>query len=117
MISPPSPSGLMPPRTGNWVVGLALLWWDLCREAQPGSLSPERVLPRFHAWQIVRRSDESVDDQIQHLMDRLEPVRAELVALCSNDEVSPMRRPLIRRGVGLDRWDGICRYRCWTSWY
>ncbi|MFX0578163.1 DUF4279 domain-containing protein [Nocardia nepalensis] len=53
-----------------------------------GSRSPERVLPRFHAWQIVRRSDESVDDQIRHLVDRLESVRAALVSLCSDDEVS-----------------------------
>ncbi|MEV0027880.1 DUF4279 domain-containing protein [Nocardia sp. NPDC050793] len=55
-----------------------------------GSRSPERVLPRFHAWKIVRRSNDSVGDQVQHLVDRLEPVRAELVALCSDDEVSPV---------------------------
>ncbi|WP_433685791.1 DUF4279 domain-containing protein [Nocardia sp. CA-119907] len=55
-----------------------------------GSRSPERVLPRFHAWQILRRSDESVDDQIQYLVDRLETVRAVLVSLCSDDEVSPV---------------------------
>ncbi|WP_062982922.1 DUF4279 domain-containing protein [Nocardia anaemiae] len=55
-----------------------------------GSRSPDRVLPRFHAWQIVCRSDESVDDQLHHLMDRLEPIRAELVSLCADDDVSPV---------------------------
>ncbi|WP_084510604.1 DUF4279 domain-containing protein [Nocardia lijiangensis] len=55
-----------------------------------GSRSPERVLPRFHAWKILRRSDESVDDQIQHLVNRLEPVRGALVSLCADDNVSPV---------------------------
>ncbi|MFI5782624.1 DUF4279 domain-containing protein [Nocardia sp. NPDC051570] len=54
-----------------------------------GSRSRERVLPRCHTWKIVCRSGESVDDQIQHLMDRLEPIRAELVSLCADDDVSP----------------------------
>ncbi|MEU2258399.1 DUF4279 domain-containing protein [Nocardia xishanensis] len=38
-------------------------------------------------WRIVRASDESVDDQIQHLVDRLDPIRAELVSLCAEDDV------------------------------
>ncbi|MEV0294853.1 DUF4279 domain-containing protein [Nocardia sp. NPDC050710] len=56
-----------------------------------GSRSPERVLPRFHAWKIVCRSDESVDDQIRHLVDRLEPIRAELVSLSADDVSSVMQ--------------------------
>lgn len=52
-----------------------------------GSRSPERVVPRCHSWKIVRRSDESVDEQIQHLVDRLDPIRARLVSLCAEDEI------------------------------
>ncbi|GGK59430.1 DUF4279 domain-containing protein [Nocardia camponoti] len=53
-----------------------------------GSRSPEHVIPRVNAWKVVCRSDESVDDQIQCLVDRLAPIRAELVSLCADDEVS-----------------------------
>ncbi|WP_405165587.1 DUF4279 domain-containing protein [Nocardia sp. NBC_01499] len=55
-----------------------------------GSRSPECVVPRCHSWKIVRRSDESVDEQIQHLVDRLDPIRAGLVSLCADDEISPV---------------------------
>ena len=55
-----------------------------------GSRDAERRLPRCHAWKIVRRSGESVDDQIQHLVDRLRPVRDRLVPLVTDFEVSPV---------------------------
>lgn len=53
-----------------------------------GSRIPEHVIPRTHAWQIVRRSDESIDGQIQYLVDRLEPILGELTVLCAEGEVS-----------------------------
>ncbi|WP_063046444.1 DUF4279 domain-containing protein [Nocardia pseudovaccinii] len=55
-----------------------------------GSRSAEHCIPRCHAWKIVRRSTESVDDQIQHLVDRLRPVRGRLVSLVAETEVSPV---------------------------
>ncbi len=39
---------------------------------------------------IVRRSDESVADQIQHVVDRLETIRSGLVSLCAEDEIGSM---------------------------
>lgn len=54
-----------------------------------GSKFPEHVVPRCHIWKIVRRSTESVDEQIQHLVDRLAPVHARLVTLIENSDVSP----------------------------
>ncbi|MFI9503283.1 DUF4279 domain-containing protein [Nocardia sp. NPDC052566] len=53
-----------------------------------GSRSPEHVIPRCHAWKVVRRSEESVDEQIQYLVDRLDPIRAELISLCATDDIS-----------------------------
>jgi hypothetical protein len=51
---------------------------------------PERGLPRYHAWKIVRRSVESVDEQIQHLVDRLVPVQTRLVTLVADSDVAPV---------------------------
>lgn len=53
-----------------------------------GSRSAEHVLPRVHAWKIVCRGDQSIEDQIQHLIDRLEPVRAQLTSFCADEEVT-----------------------------
>ncbi|MCE7009590.1 DUF4279 domain-containing protein [Kibdelosporangium philippinense] len=55
-----------------------------------GSRHPEHRVPRCHAWKIVRRSTESVDDQIQHLVDRLSPVHPRLVTLVTDPDVSPV---------------------------
>lgn len=52
------------------------------------SRSSEHVLPRCHSWKLVRRSDESVDEQIQHLIDRLKPVRSRLISLCSETGIA-----------------------------
>ncbi|WP_319944100.1 DUF4279 domain-containing protein [Nocardia aurantia] len=53
-----------------------------------GSRSSEHVIPRCHAWKVVRRSDESVDQQIQQLVDRLDPIRSALVSVCADDKVT-----------------------------
>jgi ribosomal protein S18 acetylase RimI-like enzyme len=53
-----------------------------------GSRNPERDVPRAHAWKIVRRSAEPVDDQVRHLVDRLLPVRDELVRLTADPEIA-----------------------------
>jgi hypothetical protein len=55
-----------------------------------GSRDPERRLPRCHAWKIVRRSTESVDEQIEHIVSRLSPVHPGLVALVAEGDVSPV---------------------------
>ncbi|WP_253784054.1 DUF4279 domain-containing protein [Nocardia amikacinitolerans] len=52
-----------------------------------GSRSSEHVLPRCHVWRIVRHSDESVDEQIQHLVDRLNPIRSKLISLRAESNV------------------------------
>lgn len=52
-----------------------------------GSRDLERDVPRVHAWKIVRRSVETVDEQIQHLVDRLLPIRDELVRLAAGPEI------------------------------
>jgi Domain of unknown function (DUF4279) len=53
-----------------------------------GSRNPALRLPRCHVWKIVRRSTESVDEQIQHIVDRLSPLQPGLVALVAKAEVS-----------------------------
>ncbi|WP_181775315.1 DUF4279 domain-containing protein [Amycolatopsis pittospori] len=40
-----------------------------------GSRIPERRVPRMHAWKIVQRGVDSVDDQIERVIGRLAPVR------------------------------------------
>jgi len=55
-----------------------------------GSRNPERRLPRCHAWKIVRRSTESIDEQIEHIVGRLGPVHPGLVALVAEGDVSPV---------------------------
>ncbi|WHT21448.1 DUF4279 domain-containing protein [Crossiella sp. CA-258035] len=55
-----------------------------------GSRDPERVRPRCHSWEIVRRSDESVDEQLEHIVDRLRPVREPLIALVAEGNVVPV---------------------------
>lgn len=52
-----------------------------------GSRSAERDVPRTHAWKIFRRSGEQVGEQVQHLVDRLLPVRDALVELAADPEV------------------------------
>lgn len=81
-----------------------------------GSRNRERSLPRCHAWKIVRRGSESVDDQIQHIVDRLSPVRARLVALVSEPDVSSVMA-VVRyfhhdRGTASD--DSQARPLCWN---
>ncbi|WP_086818882.1 DUF4279 domain-containing protein [Allokutzneria sp. NRRL B-24872] len=46
--------------------------------------------PHCHAWKIVRRRAESVDDQIQHLVERLTPVHAALVELVNDPAIIPI---------------------------
>ncbi|MCP2242868.1 GNAT family N-acetyltransferase [Lentzea aerocolonigenes] len=53
-----------------------------------GSRNVERDVPRVHAWKIVRRSVEAVDEQVRHLVDRLLPIRDELVRLTADPEIS-----------------------------
>ncbi|GGU71735.1 GNAT family N-acetyltransferase [Lentzea flava] len=53
-----------------------------------GSRSLERDVPRVHAWKIVRRGAEAVDVQVRQLVDRLLPVRDELVRLTADPEIS-----------------------------
>lgn len=52
-----------------------------------GSRSVERDVPRVHAWKIVRRGVEQVDDQIQYIVDRLLPIRDELVRLTADPDI------------------------------
>ncbi|GAA5073567.1 hypothetical protein GCM10023319_07060 [Nocardia iowensis] len=64
-----------------------------------GGRSAEHWVPRCYAWKIIRRSTESVDDQIAHLVDRLKPVRS----MCApGDVVDPVGD---RNGVDRDRSD------------
>ncbi len=53
-----------------------------------GSKRPEHDIPRAHAWKIVRRSTERVGEQVQHVVDRLLPVRDELAALTADPEIT-----------------------------
>ncbi|MFI6100311.1 GNAT family N-acetyltransferase [Lentzea sp. NPDC051213] len=53
-----------------------------------GSRRPEHDLPRIHAWKIVRRGNERVDEQIQHVVDRLKPLRDELVQLTAEPGIT-----------------------------
>jgi len=52
-----------------------------------GSMSSERDMPPTHAWRIVQRTGESIDERLTHLVDRLEPVRAELVRFGADPDV------------------------------
>lgn len=53
-----------------------------------GSKLAEAPLPRCHSWQIVRRSVESVDGQIEHIVNRLRPAQARIAELVADAEVS-----------------------------
>ncbi|MFS8100192.1 GNAT family N-acetyltransferase [Lentzea alba] len=53
-----------------------------------GSRSAEHDVPRAHAWKVVRRSDERVDEQIQHLVDGLKPVRDGLVEITAETGIT-----------------------------
>lgn len=55
-----------------------------------GSRSPERPLPRYHCWKIVRRSTETIDGQMQHLVDRLSHTHGKLVSLVTEFDVIPV---------------------------
>ncbi|ALG10217.1 DUF4279 domain-containing protein [Kibdelosporangium phytohabitans] len=55
-----------------------------------GSRRPEHRIPRYHSWKLVRRGHESVDEQIQHIVDRLAPVRDNLIAVATDPEVVPV---------------------------
>ncbi|MGW4209622.1 DUF4279 domain-containing protein [Lentzea sp. NPDC004789] len=52
-----------------------------------GSSSVELDVPPVHVWEIVRKSNEAIGDQVGHLVDRLRPVRDELVRLTADPEV------------------------------
>jgi len=52
-----------------------------------GSRHPDRDVPRVHTWKIIRRGVETVDEQVQHLVDRLLPVRDELVRLAADPDI------------------------------
>lgn len=53
-----------------------------------GSRRPELDLPRLHAWKIVCRGDERFHEQVQHVVDRLLPLRDELVALTADPDIT-----------------------------
>ncbi|MCX2954871.1 GNAT family N-acetyltransferase [Lentzea sp. NEAU-D7] len=53
-----------------------------------GSKRPEYDLPRMHAWKVVGRGAGRLDEQIQHVVDRLRPVQDELVALTATSDTS-----------------------------
>lgn len=53
-----------------------------------GSRSAERDVPAVHAWKIFRRGAERVDEQVEHVVDRLLPVRDELVRLTADPEIA-----------------------------
>ncbi len=46
-----------------------------------GSQSAEHRVPRSHAWKVVHRGANRVDDQIEHVIGRLAPVRPGIRAL------------------------------------
>ncbi len=52
-----------------------------------GSRSAEHRLPRSHSWQIHRHSPESIDEQIEYLIDRLTPVLPRLLSLIDRPDV------------------------------
>ncbi|MFB8005865.1 DUF4279 domain-containing protein [Nocardia sp. NPDC056000] len=58
-------------------------------DEQPGriSRSARKAVDRSGDWRIVRTSDESIDDQIQHLIDRLNPIRDKVISLCREEDV------------------------------
>ncbi|WP_330270144.1 GNAT family N-acetyltransferase [Lentzea sp. NBC_00516] len=53
-----------------------------------GSKRPEHDLPRAHAWKIVDRGAKRLDEQIEHVVDRLRPVHDALVALTAISDIS-----------------------------
>jgi ribosomal protein S18 acetylase RimI-like enzyme len=53
-----------------------------------GSKSAERGIPRAHAWKIVERGHDRVDEQIRHIIERLKPIRDELVRLAADPEIA-----------------------------
>ncbi|SFR24126.1 Acetyltransferase (GNAT) domain-containing protein [Lentzea waywayandensis] len=53
-----------------------------------GSKRPEYDIPRAHAWKIVDRGAKRLDEQIEHVVDRLRPVHDELVALTAISDIS-----------------------------
>lgn len=57
-----------------------------------GSTSAEHRIPRSHSWQIHRHSTESIDEQIEHLIDRLTPVLPRLLALIDRPDVGASMR-------------------------
>ncbi|MEU7480387.1 GNAT family N-acetyltransferase [Lentzea sp. NPDC042327] len=52
------------------------------------SEQPEHDLPRRHVWKLVHRGPERLDEQVQLLVDRLLPVRDELVELTAVSDIS-----------------------------
>lgn len=53
-----------------------------------GGKWPVHDVPRAHAWKIVRRGEERVDEQVEHVVERLKPIRDELVALTADPEIT-----------------------------
>ncbi|MFE5480465.1 DUF4279 domain-containing protein [Nocardia sp. NPDC056541] len=53
-----------------------------------GSKSAQHRIPRAHRWEIVRRSTESIDEQIEHLIARLDPVLSQVILLTKQPDVS-----------------------------
>ncbi|MEV0077348.1 DUF4279 domain-containing protein [Nocardia neocaledoniensis] len=52
-----------------------------------GSRSVAHRIPRSHRWKLVRRGSESIDEQLEQLVDRLEPIRHQLTSLRSEPGV------------------------------
>ncbi len=65
-----------------------------------GSMSRERDMPPTHSWRIVERTGETIDDQLEHLIDRLKPVRDELVRFMTAPEVRAVVRVVRHFGDG-----------------
>ncbi|MFD3707082.1 DUF4279 domain-containing protein [Nocardia sp. NPDC058658] len=53
-----------------------------------GSKSARHRIPRSHSWRIARRSSESIDEQIEHLIDRVKPILPQVISLVAHPEVS-----------------------------
>ncbi|MFC6013389.1 DUF4279 domain-containing protein [Nocardia lasii] len=73
----------------------ALLPMDPDETSVLGSKSAQHRIPRNHSWKIVRRSAESIDDQIEHLIARVTPILPQLISLT--------QRPDVRAGMQVVR--------------
>ncbi|MFI1240949.1 DUF4279 domain-containing protein [Nocardia salmonicida] len=66
----------------------AQLQMDPDEVAVLGSKSARHRIPRSHSWRIVRRSTESIDEQIEYLIARLAPVLPQVISLVQQPGLS-----------------------------